>query len=511
MAIYISDSNGILKKVAGAGGGSSGESIIVDSVLNSESANPVQNKALYNPVTFAETERKKSKNILNLGNKTETINGVTVEVANSKITMSGAPSNIGDIFIDIPEMTLKANKTYIYSMVVLNGKSKGSTPIPYTTSSIIIPNQAFTLTSDLVLNRLQIYMLNTQNQDVTFGVQIEEGSAITDWEDFSGKILHEIDLNEYYNKSEVDKLIDDIPETDLSNYYNKGEVDNKIDNIPETDLSEYYTKSETVSEIVNNINVKFAESERQKSKNLFNINDYSVKSGYVVFPYTLQEGKEYTFSSNNPITQFKISDYRYGNYFAQKENAGGFTSFTFTPTRPSGMSEDETVYIFISIVENFTPITSISDLNGYEIQIEEGTVATEYQQYNGAIVHENIIQGMAGVVLWSNPSQKTSFPSQTITLSSGISAFDYLMLEYEAYVPANDTYNCLQYSYFKPIINGSAEFLSGGWDSGTRYIKARSLKVVSETQIEFADGYQEDVKNDRMVVPMRILGIKKGV
>ena len=376
MAIYISDSNGILKKVAGAGGGSSGESIVVDSVLNSASANPVQNKALYNPVTFAENERKKSKNLLNLGNKTETINGVTVEVANSKITMSGAPSNIGDIFIDIPEMTLKANKTYIYSIVVLNGKSKGSEPIPYTTSSIIIPNQAFTLTSDLVLNKLQIYMLNTQNQDVTFGVQIEEGSAITEWEDFSGKILHEIDLNEYYNKSEVD---------------------NKIDNIPETDLSEYYTKSETVSEIVNNINVKFAESEREKSET------------------------------------------------------------------------------------------------------------------DGAIVHENTIQGMAGVVLWSNPSPKSSFSSQTITLSSGISNFDYLMLEYEAYIPANEVYNCRQYSYFKPIINGSAEFLSGGWDSGTRYIKARALKVVSETQIEFADGYQEDVKNDRMVVPMRILGIKKGV
>lgn len=130
---------------------------------------------------------------------------------------------------------------------------------------------------------------------------------------------------------------------------------------------------------------------------------------------------------------------------------------------------------------------------------------------DGAIVHENIIQGMAGVVLWSNPSPKTPFSSQTITLSSGISNFDYLMLEYEAYMPANEVYNCRQYSYFKPIINGSAEFLSGGWDSGTRYIKSRALKVVSETQIEFADGYQEDVKNDRMVVPMRILGIKKGV
>lgn len=195
----------------------------------------------------------------------------------------------------------------------------------------------------------------------------------------------------------LNKLIEDIPETDLSDYYTKGEVDNKIDNIPETDLSEYYTKSETVSEIVNNINVKFAESERIKSET------------------------------------------------------------------------------------------------------------------DGAIVHENIIQGMAGVVLWSNPSPKTSFSSQTITLSSGISNFDYLMLEYEAYIPSNEVYNCRQYSYFKPIINGSAEFLSGGWDSGTRYIKARALKVVSETQIQVYTGWQEDAINDRMVVPLKIFGIKKGV
>ena len=376
MAIYISDSNGILKKVAGAGGGSSGDSIVVDSVLNSASANPVQNKALYNPVTFAENERKKSKNLLNLGNKTETINGVTVEVANSKITMSGAPSNIGDIFIDIPEMILKANKTYIYSIVVLNGKSKGSEPIPYTTSSIIIPNQAFTLTSDLVLNRLQIYMLNTQNQDVTFGVQIEEGSDITEWEDFSGKILHEIDLNEYYNKSEVDKLIDDIPETDLS---------------------EYYTKSETDDKINNNVNVKFAESERQKSET------------------------------------------------------------------------------------------------------------------DGAIVHENIIQGMAGVVLWENPNKKVAFPSQTITLSSSFANFDYLRLEYEQIVPADGTTNCRQYIDFKPFVSGNLEILCGTYYGTERYLKSRTLKCMNETQIRFDGAFQEGSSEDRAVVPMRIYGIKKGV
>jgi hypothetical protein len=379
--------------------------------------------------------------------------------------------------------------------------------------------------------------------------------------------------------------------------------------------------------------LNFAESERQKCKNLFNINDYSVKSGYVVFPYTLQEGKEYTFSSNSPITQFKISDYRYGTYYAQKEDMDGFTSFTFTPIRPSSISEDKTVYIFISIVNDLTPITSISDLNGYEIQIEVGDVATEYQPYNGAIVHENndailfaeserqktlnlfnanavtrgyslsssngenlpdslwyvsdyinvqglssviisgirdsgqsncfynanktfistykaikgyipvpsnavymringlisqlgdgytnisqgdtvhnsIIQGIAGVVLWENPNKKADFVPQVITMSNSLSYFDYCALEYETVVPSNEVINCRQYLYFRPIVGGNVENMQGGWDSGTRYIKARAFRVLTETTIDMYTGWQEGNINDRMMVPLRIIGYKKGV
>ena len=204
-------------------------------------------------------------------------------------------------------------------------------------------------------------------------------------------------LNNRYTKSEVNKLIDDIPEPDLSNYYNKGEVDKKIDDISKTDLSEYYTKSETVFKIVNNINVKFAERERQKSET------------------------------------------------------------------------------------------------------------------DGAIVHENIIQGMAGVVLWENPYKKADFVPQVITMSNSLSNFDYCALEYETVVPGNETINCRQYSYFRPIVGGNVENLQGGWDSGTRYIKARAFRVLTETTIDIYTGWQEDAINDRMMVPLRIIGYKKGV
>lgn len=274
MAIYISDSNGILKKVAGAGGGSSGESIIVDSVLNSESVNPVQNKVITNALNDYYTKNEVNK-----------------------------------LIDDIPET----------------------------------------------------------------------------------------DLSNYYNKSEVDKLIDDIPETDLSNYYNKGEVDNKIDNIPETDLSEYYTKNETDGVINNNVSVKFAESERQKSET------------------------------------------------------------------------------------------------------------------DGAIVHENIIIGMNSIELWENPNKQLGFDSQTITLSDNIENFSHLCLEFVSYVPTDGTINCSTLKYFKPVINGDLEVSTGGWDSGAQYFKARALKCVSSNQIKFLDGFQEGKVNNRMIVPMRIYGVKKGV
>jgi hypothetical protein len=156
-----------------------------------------------------------------------------------------------------------------------------------------------------------------------------------------------------------------------------------------------------------------------------------------------------------------------------------------------------------------TPVT----LNGEVLPTWSADFAESERQkseIDGAIVHENIIQGMAGVELWSNPSPKTSFPSQTITLSSRISNFDYLRLEYEQVVPSNEVVNCRQFVDFRPFVNGNLEILAGVYD-GARYLKSRSLNIVSETQVKFNSAFQEGNSNDKMVVPMRIYGIKKGV
>lgn len=293
----------------------------------------------------------------------------------------------------------------------------------------------------------------------------------------------------------LNELIEDIPETDLSDYYTKGEVDNKIDNIPVPDLSDYYTKSETDDNINNNVNVKFSESERQKTLNLFDVN--TITRGYSLSSAT---------GENLSDSIWYVSDYI---------NVQGLSSVIISGLRDSGQSncfydESKTFISTYKAITGYVPVPSNAvymRINGLISQLGDGyTIITQ-----GDIVHNNTIQGINGVTLWENPNKKSPFTPQTITLSNSIANFDYLILEYEAYMPANEVYNCRQYSYFRPIVDGSVEVLSGGWDDYTRYIKARALKITSETQIQVYTGWQEDAINDRMVVPLKIFGVKKGV
>lgn len=64
----------------------------------------------------------------------------------------------------------------------------------------------------------------------------------------------QVDLGNYYNKTEIDTLIDNV-EVDLTDYYNKTEIDNKLADIEagDVDLSNYYTKTETDTQITNSL------------------------------------------------------------------------------------------------------------------------------------------------------------------------------------------------------------------------------------------------------------------
>ena len=139
---------------------------------------------------------------------------------------------------------------------------------------------------------------------------------------------------------------------------------------------------------INNGNIKNyliygnSTQETRSGKNLFDKNNYSQDSINIVqFDITnLEIGKTYTFSSNIPITWFKISNARNGYNSVQYAETEGFTKYTFTMSRNSNIASSATQYLYLGI-KGLTFVDTISDLDNYNIQIEEGSTATEYEEY----------------------------------------------------------------------------------------------------------------------------------
>lgn len=124
-----------------------------------------------------------------------------------------------------------------------------------------------------------------------------------------------------------------------------------------------------------------------KSKNLFNIDNYTIQTvngfTYAAFDISnLEIGKQYTFSSNPSITWFKIS-YNIDGYnsVARSDFNEGFMQFTFTMARNENISESTTQYLFIGIGTYEERAATREQLNEYEIQIEEGSDVTDYIPY----------------------------------------------------------------------------------------------------------------------------------
>lgn len=298
-----------------------------------------------------------------------------------------------------------------------------------------------------------------------------------------------------YEFSNGDNLAVDELNAIVNNSFFASEKAKRAEELAESASEGVGTPVTLNGEVLSTWSADFSESERQKTLNMFNAN-------------TVTRG--YSLSSSNGEN---LSDALW--YVSDYINVQGLSAVVISGIRDSGQSNcfydaNKTFISTYKAITGYIPIPSNAvymRINGIQSQLGDGyTIISQ-----GDIVHNNIIKGMNGVELWNNPNKSSSFPSQTITLSSSFANFDYLILEYEAYVPTNGVVNCRAYKYFRPMGGGSLEVLSGGWDSGERYIKARALKLISETQIEVASGYQEGTNNDRMIVPMRIYGIKKGV
>lgn len=155
----------------------------------------------------------------------------------------------------------------------------------------------------------------------------------------------------------------------------------------------------------------FAESERQKSKNLFD-----VKNGLDI----TQKGLKVSISNNittvsgtvtgntavgiyNSVTKL-YKDKTYTISFQDYSNLSNF-KIAVTGTRPDGTKKYDMLNIDSSKVVNTITcdddyslavevycLANATPTGSFKLQIEEGKVATDYQPYNGAIVHEKDIQ-----------------------------------------------------------------------------------------------------------------------
>lgn len=124
-------------------------------------------------------------------------------------------------------------------------------------------------------------------------------------------------------------------------------------------------------------------SKREVIKNVFNQNEYVTDGFSLAFDISnLEIGQTYTFSSNLPIYWFKISDSSGGYNSLVKE--GYNLLFSFTMSRHKEIPSSVTQYLFISVNPNniYDAVTDISQLDGYNLQIEKGSTATPYVSYD---------------------------------------------------------------------------------------------------------------------------------
>ena len=243
--------------------------------------------------------------------------------------------------------------------------------------------------------------------------------------------------------------------------------------------------------------VTFAESERQKSKNLFPVETVSGTTyTKITLPSRLKVGT-YTLSliatsSDTDVDRCVVSFQGDNDKFLGEANLGRNTRNNKTIT----LSEN-----CYSI--NFYAGTSYANSNGdtftySDIQIEEGSVATDYQPYNGAIVHEKQIADVEHIetiydmtssdsnINWGYTSGISSTLVSDDTLASGEVFITFTAIDITKYkaiemicVAGNENFTAIGYDYTYNSYRGG-----GG---GYAYTLANSESFEFEFYIENAE------------------------
>lgn len=330
------------------------------------------NKADIEPtIQFAEIERQKSKNLFDINKITSAPNYFYVE--NNTLVALKWLTYTSETLCDLADLVV--GKTYTFSFkttstrdfIYLRNASEGVAKNIYNGTTVV-------MTQTLLDSTLGLYCYDSSAaQSATYSeIQIEEGSVVTSYQPYNGLITHN-----------------------------------------------------------NDATVLFAESERQKSKNLFNINGGSnYKSSnqdrYLINGETLSTDNDYTLLSpsgfkldTTPNTDYTVSfNVTYQTYcrvyiYGMSNNAHtdikivgglsqGFNSFKFN----SG-NYDFTVIGFCSALGETATFDSI--------QVEKGAIATDYQPYRGPILHKEDIKDVEAIRTLPSEYQEVEYIESTGT------------------------------------------------------------------------------------------------
>lgn len=329
-------------------------------------------------IDFAEEERLKGKNLLLLKNYGVTTGGISVSVSgeDQTITFNGTASQWSSVNIRIPlRLKLKKNIKYSFTHKSVQGFSANYPVIMGRYAGT--PPFTFTAAEDEEITSMTLTIpANTRFVDVVSAYQVEKGEVSTAYVPAVGDIMRQNDAPIRF--AETERL--------------KSENNNYILHLDNVDDALSNTSKEPVQNKVLYDPVTFAESERQKSKNLLDINKIKEQDNIRVVDDTvictlwyrpinqklseiadLEVGKTYVFSFNT--TSSRQTLYLTGSYTGE-----------IWQGRPYTITQEmlDSKLVFYSAQSGSTNPATYSNM-----QIEEGTVATDYQPYNGAITHNN--------------------------------------------------------------------------------------------------------------------------
>lgn len=183
--------------------GPKGDTPESDSELSTTSTNPVQNKVLYSPVTFAESERQKSKNLFNINNclyrKSSNLGetGTNITTINSNIRITLNPNNLIKVNPNTQYTLSTNNSNFKYAIGQLTSNKTTLGDSGWQT------NSSFTIITSSTTEYLGINFGKTDDSEISetdynnflsSHIQLEEGSVATDYQPYNGAIVHKKEI-----------------------------------------------------------------------------------------------------------------------------------------------------------------------------------------------------------------------------------------------------------------------------------------------------------------------------